>query len=168
LKLAELIDKASEFGKTAVFELAKVNRRSNRNNDRKLMARSIPVFEALVDTNLRKDRHYYFGQLGYALKDQEKSDWKKAEENFNIAIDIRGPNKPEYFYEFNRALCKVYNDSKGSISNPSDTKFQDVIVQDLSYAKKGIGNQFEDIILELDNRILMKWLKVNNINLKDL
>lgn len=43
LRLQELIDKASEFGKTVVFQLAKVNRRANREYDRKLMARSTNI-----------------------------------------------------------------------------------------------------------------------------
>jgi hypothetical protein len=169
LRLHELISRASEFGKNAVFQLAKVNRRANRTSDRDLMARSIPVFEALVEANARKDRHYYFGQLAYALKDQAAPDWKKAEENFNVAIDIRGPGQPEYFYEFNRAICKVCNSAGTGPGAAADNGTREFILQDLCYAKKGIGYQFEKLILEdLDNRPLWKWLKINGINPADI
>ena len=169
IQLKELIEKASEFGKTVVFQLAKVNRRANRNNDRNLMARSIPLLEALAENDIRKDHHYYFGQLGYALKDQAIADWVKAYENFNTAIEIRDSECPEYFYEFNRAICKVSLDSNLQISKPSETEIQELIVTDLCYAKKGIGKKFENLITEeKDNRNLKKWLQINKINFKDL
>jgi hypothetical protein len=165
LQLKELISRASEFGRNAVFQLAKVNRRSNRSTDRDLMARSIPVFEALVDSNVRKDRHYYFGQLAYALKDQNMPEWKRAEEYFNIAIDIRGSSQPEYFYEFNRAICKVSNHDSTAL----DAQSRELILQDIKYAKTGLGNQFEKLLVEdLENRQLYKWLKTNGINTQDL
>jgi hypothetical protein len=169
LQLKELINKASEFGKTAVFQLAKVNRRAYRIHDRDLMARSIPLFEALVENDVRKDRHYYFGQLAYALKDQPIADWEKAYGNFTTAIEIRDSNNPEYFYEFNRAICKVSLDANIEIAKPSDTAIQDLVVSDLAYAKKGIGNKFENLINDdVDNRNLKKWLSLNKINYQDL
>ncbi len=167
LRLPELIGRASEFGKNAVFQLAKVNRRSNRSSDRDLMARSIPIFEALVEANVRKDKHHYFGQLAYALKDQNSPDWKKAEEHFNLAIDIRGPGQPEYFYEFNRAICKVYT-TVGNSGSP-DSNVKAMILQDLGYAKRGIGQSFEKLLQEdLDNRPLWKWLQTNAISPAEL
>jgi hypothetical protein len=169
IQLKELINKASEFGKTVVFQLAKVNRRANRNHDRNLMARSIPLLEALAENDIRKDHHYYFGQLGYALKDQTKADWEKAHDSFTTAIEIRDNTCPEYFYEFNRAICKVSLDANIEKMKPSDTNIQDLIVSDLAYAKKGIGNQFENLITqEKDNRNLKKWLQINKINYQDL
>ena len=169
LKIHELVTKASEFGKNAVYQLAKVNRRSNRISDRDLMARSIPVFEALVNSNIRKDRHYYFGQLAYALKDQAIADWKRAEENFNEAIDIRGNSEKECFYEFNRAICKVSNDNNFAHAMPSDEKICEFILKDLKFARIGIGPQFEKLINEdPDNRQLSKWLEKNQIHFQDL
>lgn len=169
IQLNELIKKASEFGKTAVFQLAKVNRRAYRNHDRNLMARSIPLFEALVENDLRKDHHYYFGQLGYALKDQTIANWEKAHQNFTTAIEVRDNKDPEYFYEFNRAICQVLLDANIETLKPSDTAIQDLIVSDLSYVKRGIGNKFEDLInKEADNRNLKKWLQLNKIKYQDL
>ena len=169
IQLNQLIKKASEFGKTAVFQLAKVNRRAYRNHDRDLMARSIPLFEALVENDMRKDHHYYFGQLGYALKDQPIANWEKAYENFTTAIEIRDNNDPEYFYEFNRAICKVSLDVNIGLSQPSETAIQDLIVRDLAYAKRGIGNKFENLINEeTDNRNLKNWLSLNKIKYQDI
>lgn len=168
-QLKELIDKASGFGKTAIFQLAKVNRRANRNYDRHLMARSIPLFEALVENDIRKDHHYYFGQYGYALKDQPSANWAKAYEAFTTAIEIRDNTDPEYFYEFNRAICKVSLDTNIELAKPSDSKMQELVVSDLAYAKKGIGDKFESLISEeKDNRNLKKWLEINKINYTDL
>ncbi len=132
------------------------------------MARSIPVFTALINSNKRRDRHFYFGQLGYALKDQEVSEWKNAEENFNIAIDIRGNDKPEFFYEFNRAICRANTDNDFLISKPCSIDLQNEIMKDLNYSKRGIGNQFDDLIKNSDNRILLKWMNLNKINSTDL
>ncbi|MDQ3019137.1 MAG: hypothetical protein M3R36_00985 [Bacteroidota bacterium] len=167
LKVPELIHKASEFGKNAVFQLAKVNRRSNRTTYRWLMERSIPVFEALIDSDNRKDRHYYFGQLGFALKDKPSPDFKNAEENFNIAIELEDVSQPEYFYKFNRAICKINNYGPG-ISKPSDAELKKQILSDLSYSKNGIGNQFENLVRDIDNKILLKWMAINSINFSNL
>jgi hypothetical protein len=160
VQLGDLISRASEFGKTAVFQLAKVNRRANRNYDRNLMARSIPIFQALIEDDVRKDHHYYFGQLGYALKDQKIADWEKAAESFTTAIEIRDNSEPEYFYEFNRAICKVSLSAGDEIKN--------LILNDLSYAKRGIGNVFENLLAENDNRNLRNWLTRNQIRYEDL
>ena len=168
-KVNELINKASDFGKKVAYQLAKVNRRSNRTSDISLVERSIPVFEALVDSNKRKNRHDYFGQLAYALKDKNEADWEKAEENFNTAILIRGTSEPEYCYEFNRAICKVgiYNNAKEKM--PLDENLRELILRDLKYAKSGVGSQFERLINDdIYNRLLSIWLNENRINLQSL
>ncbi|TXI19380.1 MAG: hypothetical protein E6Q62_04310 [Nitrosomonas sp.] len=169
VQLQELIRLASDFAKTAVFQLAKVNRRSNRNTDRILMARSIPIFEVLINSNKRKDKHYYFGQLAYALKDKDDGDYENALENFNIAIDIRDNFEPEYFYEFNRAICKVQNDSNFKSGASSDVIIRNQILQDLKYSKSGLGVKLEKIIEdETDNRVLIKWFKLNSVDFNTL
>ena len=72
------------------------------------MARSIPLLEALAENDIRKDHHYYFGQLGYALKDQTQADWEKAHESFTTAIEIRDNACPEYFYELTGPYVKSH------------------------------------------------------------
>lgn len=168
LNLRELIFKASDFGKSAIFQLAKLNRRSNRNFYRNLMARSIPILETLIEVNIERARHDYYGQLAYALKDLEKPEWEKAQENFDNAINLRTNSDPEPFYEFNRAICKVRIYSKTINSETSDLNFQELVLEDLRYAKKGIGQKIETFIEEDDNRVLSNWLRKNNINLNDL
>ena len=42
----------------------------NWENNRKVMERSIPIFQSLIKNDSREDKHYYYGQLGYALKDK--------------------------------------------------------------------------------------------------
>lgn len=163
--LNDFIENSSEFGKSCAFQLAKVNRRSNRNTNRALMSRSIPVFEALINSNKRRDKHYYFGQLAYALKDQEDADYKKAEVNFDIAIDIRDSSELEYFYEFNRAICKVFNDKNFKSKAPSGDITKNQIIEDLRFSKSGLGVLLEELIKkEPENRVLMNWFKLNSID----
>ncbi|WP_373496723.1 hypothetical protein [Aquiflexum sp.] len=168
LNLRELIFKASDFGKSAIFQLAKLNRRSNRKFYRNLMARSIPVLETLIEANIERARHDYYGQLAYALKDQEKPNWEKAEENFNYAIRIRTSSDPEPFYEFNRAICTLRINSRNNNYDLLDSKLQELILEDLRYAKKGIGQKIETFIEDDDNIILFNWLRKNDISLRDL
>ena len=167
-KLPELIKGASDFCKNVVFQLAKVNRRVNRNKDSKLMARSIPIFQALIASKPRpqQEDHKYFGQLAFALKDQEESDLENIKESFreakfllDQAIEIRGKWDIEYFYEFNRAICNVHLET-----NPD----KEMILKDLKYAIPGIKYIIDELFKETDNRKLEKWLEGNNISIQKL
>ena len=166
LEIGELVKKASQFAKDAVFQIAKVNRRSNRTSDTDLMSRSIPIFKALIDSNKKNDRHYYYGQLAYALKDQNNADWENAESNFDMAINIRGSSEPEYFYEFNRAICKIV---KSESSTVAETDLFEMILQDLRFSKKGIGERFVTLVeKDIENRSLYNWIYKNKISISDL
>lgn len=167
-ELPELIKGASDFCKKVVFQLAKVNRRSNRNKDPKLMARSIPILQALIDSKPQpqQEDHKYFGQLAFALKDQEKADPESIKDSFtkarsllDQAIEIRGKWDIEYYYEFNRAICNVHLES-----NPN----REAILKDLNYAMPGIRYILNELFKETDNRKLEKWLEDNSINIQEL
>ena len=71
---------------------------------------SIPVFRALISSD-KGDRFYQnHGQLGFALKDKSKPNWKEAEEELTKAIEIRDRIGDIGFglYEFNRAICRIH------------------------------------------------------------
>ena len=165
--LTQLIKGTSDFGKNVVFQLAKVNRRSNRQRDPQLMARSIPIFQALVDSKLRpqQEDHKYFGQLAYALKDQDEREadkiesFKKAKALLDQAIEIRDIYDTEYFYEFNRAICTVHIETAPN---------KEQIIKDLSYAIPGIRLQLDELWKEIDNRKLKRWIEENEINIHQL
>lgn len=164
----ELIKTITDFSKNVVFQIAKVNRRLNRNRNPELMSRSIPIFQALVDSKPRPqmEDHKYFGQLAFALKDREESDlakinesFKKARELLNRAIELRDMYEVEYFYEFNRAICNVHLET-----NPDKAS----ILNDLKYALPGIRYQLDELFKDTTNRKLKKWLKDNNIKIEEI
>ena len=81
----------------------------NHNYKRGLIERTIPIFQALVDSEHGKKRHRFYAQLGYALKDQETPNWDDAEGQLDQAIKYwidENPNSdlPPY-YCFNWILC---------------------------------------------------------------
>jgi hypothetical protein len=47
------------------------------------MERTIPILQALIEVD--KHKHYYYGQLAYALKDRLRPDFGAAKENFDRA-----------------------------------------------------------------------------------
>jgi hypothetical protein len=82
----------------------------------KLMVRTIPVFEALIEASKHlneKEFDQTYAELGFALKDKEPPDYKQAQENINKAIQIRGsdwkPDMGQYkaYYELNLAQCMI-------------------------------------------------------------
>jgi hypothetical protein len=112
-----------------------VNRASNWRGDaaqKAQMERSIPIFRALIACDHENRYHRNHGQLGYALKDQRKPDYRGAEEELGIAIQIRGDQGWPY-YEANRALCRIVLDAANSPS-PSSESVKSAIAADLAVA----------------------------------
>lgn len=165
LKLDELIMKSSNFGKSAAFQLAKVNRRSNRINEKELMARSIPVFEALISIEESAYYHSYYGQLAFALKDKKSPNWAEAEKNFNTAIKVRRKAEKEPFYEFNRAICKIMGDSNFKSERPSEEQTRKMILKDVINSKLELSDQLDTILDEPDNKVLLQWFEINALDI---
>ena len=83
-------------------------------------ARSLPVFQALVEADSEEGLHRNRGQYALALmarkKDAEgaKADWKRALDLLNDAIRIREQShEPNWHqYEFARAVCRIHLDEQ--------------------------------------------------------
>jgi hypothetical protein len=92
-----------------VFDRARELRRTTWETDKARMARTIPIFRALIKFDPGEYYHRPRGQLGFALKDQEQPQWRHAEEQLTAAIRIREKRNKTGFriYEFNRALCRI-------------------------------------------------------------
>jgi len=88
VKLGNAIQRASEPVRHTIFLLAQQVRASNWATDKSLMGRAIPVLQTLIDVDPHK--HYYFGQLAFALKDRIEPDWKAAKAHFDRAIELLG------------------------------------------------------------------------------
>jgi hypothetical protein len=164
-QLFEAIKQASPLTRTSIFEMARSVRKRNWNVDKKLMAVTIPVFKALIQCDPDEHDHQPHGQLGFALKDLPRPDYKEAEALLSKAIDIRGaPNEEGYlFYEFNRAICTI-------MQNPDFT--QGKATAD-SATREKIMADLRTSVSELEPlrppvKEIAEWMKLNQITFADL
>jgi hypothetical protein len=166
-KFKEVISKTSDLTRHTIFLLAQQTRSDSWENNVGLMEKTIPIFEALIESDKRQEKHYYFGQLGYALKDKGAPDYQRALDCFNSAIDLRGSaNENGWFlYEFNRAICIVSLDERFSKNEISIEKTKRAIVNDLAIVKRGYGDDFYNIVKQPLNRKLAKWIQLNKVKI---
>jgi hypothetical protein len=133
--------------------------------DKEGIRRTIPVFRALAES--QKDNHRYYGQLGFALKDQSPPDCRGAEEALTQAITLRGPERRWLLYEANRAFCWIMlDDASSNKKQPSSPDVQNKIRADLvavaSVLSEELGwNFFED-------ETVADWMKRNGIKFEEL
>jgi hypothetical protein len=83
------------------------NHRQHWEKDKEPMERSLLIFQALVKTDEAETVHWWYGSLGYCLKDKRNPDYAEAAERLDTAIKIRGPETRSGAYEFNRAFCNI-------------------------------------------------------------
>jgi hypothetical protein len=159
-KLSNAVQRASELARHTIFLLAQQVRKNNWATDKSLMERAIPVLQALIDVDPHK--HYYFGQLAYALKDRIKPDWHAAKAHFDRAIDLLGNSEAGSwpFYEFNRAVCSINLDANFADGKPSDAASRKAIAQDLRTARRGLGD-FGEMLEQPYNVDVRKWQQLN-------
>lgn len=89
------------------------------------MSRTIPIFQALIDThketedaiNSGEPIDRYYGELGYALKDQETPDWEQAKYNLEKAIEARRYPTNIKWYEFNLIRCLIKLESQNNVDH---------------------------------------------------
>jgi hypothetical protein len=161
-KLSNAIQRAGELARHTMFLLAQQVRQNNWETNKPLMERAIPVLEALIAVDPHK--HYYFGQLAFALKDSIKPDWQAAKGHFDRAIDLRGNivGGSEPWYDFNRALCCIKLDAKFADGKPSDPAIRKAILRDLGQAQLGLGD-LGGILDQPWNIHVRRWLELNNV-----
>lgn len=159
-KLRNAVKRSSDITQDTIFLLARAVRASNWQSNTLLMERSIPVLQALTEVDPYK--HYYFGQLGYALKDQSKPDWRAAMENLAKAIELCGDSDPYTlnFYLFNRAICSIHLDENFALDKPSAAAVRKSILNDLRTLQRD-PRWFNDMLEQPHNLKLRKWLQLN-------
>ncbi|SRR6187397_761342 len=165
-KLQIAVSKSSEMARHTIYLLALQTRRSNWYANKDLMERAIPVFEALIKSDPRKDKHYYYGQLAYSLKDKRNPDCNKAKKYLDIAIEmVGGPGYDfaYYYYSFNRALCIIKTDPEFLKGIKSSPEIKKMVLRDLKAAKSGFKSEFEEMIRQVSNTSIINWLQINNI-----
>ncbi|MBE0659530.1 MAG: hypothetical protein IH602_17685 [Bryobacteraceae bacterium] len=163
-KLTAAIAQATSNAKHFIFERARENRSRNwqSSSSKTAMERSIPIFRALIKAGGDSPiAHRYYGQLGFALKDQVNPDWKAAEEALTTAIRLRGPAQDfgYQYYELNRAICRIMLDEGFKQDKPSDPSVKALILADLRAAYQ-VG--LADIVL--GEQMPAKWLQLNSIS----
>jgi tetratricopeptide (TPR) repeat protein len=112
-------------------------RRTRHNNwecNKKRMARTMPIFRALIELDKEQEHHRSHAQLGYCYKDHRQPDYAKALEHLDKAIEIRKKRRicGWTIYEFNRALCRIELTLQSS--GPSPAHLQNAILEDLQCA----------------------------------
>jgi len=130
------------------------------------MESTIPIFRGLIENDIDNRYHMNHGQLGFALKDMIKPEWKEAHKELSTAIDLRGPwsEKGWLFYEFNRAICKIELDDAFRQDIPSDAETRLEILADLDAAAHA-----DDLIEKLkSDHTISKWAMINKIDLDKL
>jgi len=164
-QLNDAIKYASRPVRIQIFNQAENIRRDNWRSDKTKMGLTVPIFKALIESDIQDQFHRNHAQLGFALKDQQKPEWSKAEAELTRAIEIRDSLKENgwLIYEFNRAICRINQDDGFLNGKASTTENKDKILSDLRAAakselKKRIQN---DISIE-------KWMTLNQITSKDL
>lgn len=161
MEIKDIIAKASPIARFTIFTQASKTRRETWNIEKKIMEKTIPIFRALIET-ASEQNHQYYGQLGYALKDQESPDWANAEDILSKAISIRGDKKyfGWTFYEFNRAICKIQKDENFQKGKESSIMVKNSIIEDLNAGKNEIFNFNKKISTD---KIIQAWLALNKV-----
>jgi len=170
VELEAAIKAASPEARSHIFYRAQYQRWRNWQNDftKPIMERTIPVFRALVASDVENEYHANYGELGYALKDQRQPDWEGAEQALSRAISIRGEKagakEPAYYYyEINRAICRIMRDQAFHHEKPTAKEAQSAIAADI---KAGIQDYWVRSWAK-DYPAIAKWLKINKLDLGD-
>lgn len=159
-KLTTAIQRASEITRNTIYLLAQRVRSKNWFRDKSLMERSIPILEALISVDQHK--HYYYGQLGYALKDSIKPKFDMAKPNFDKALDLLGDDDAftSGYYAFNRAICLINLDASYTAGKASPPAARKAVVRDLRNARRSFDD-FADMLEQPFNVDIRKWLELN-------
>jgi hypothetical protein len=166
-ELNDAVTKASPAIRVQIFNQAQAQRMANWRDRENLpkMERTIPVFRALIaaDQERKFDRNH--AQLGYALKDKEPPEWAEAERELSDAITIRGQTsiKGMYYYEFNRAFCRIMQDPDFRQGKKSNAESLNRILDDLrAVARIGLT-----AIIRGDPDV-QRFLTTNELSMTDL
>jgi hypothetical protein len=92
-----------------IFNQAEHVRNVYMNDDKPLMALTIPVFLALIAADTDDKYHRNHGSLGWALKDKLPQEWRDARAELTKAMAIRDKLSITGWrlYEANRAVCSI-------------------------------------------------------------
>lgn len=159
-RLQLAVERAARQVRDAVFSLASQMRRETWATDKRLMERTIPVFEALVRADPKW--HASHGQLGYALVDKLEPDWQRAQQSLNRAVDLRGDAVGEgRYYNYGRARCAVALDGSSAEGKPTQGAARDAVLEVIKRARRDLDIEWDRVIEAPDSADLRAWLRLN-------
>jgi hypothetical protein len=162
------IEEASPDWLVQIYRRAEEQRHETWRTDKAAMARTIPVFRALIALD-KKERFYrHFGSLAFALKDSAQPNYKAAVRLLTKTIRIRGveDNAGLAMYEWNRAVCRIRLDPEFAAGRPSDSKRTQLIADDLRIGYGQLPAEFfAQDSPDPDSAAVGRWLALNNITL---
>lgn len=163
-ELQETLKAASPDMKVQAFIRANEVRLKNWRSNKPLMERTIPIFQALIQSDSEGKFHRNYGELGAALKDKVEPEWEEALAHLDQAIAIRNAHGKQGYlwYELNRAIVKIHLDANFLQGHPSSPEMFESILKDLLAA-----NQFKSLsslVAEEPNHAITQWMNLNRIS----
>lgn len=158
-KMAAAIERANRQVRGFVFQMAYEFRQENWRADKRLMERSIPVFEALTRSDATW--HAPWGQLGYALVDKVGPDWARAKECLDRAVNLRGDSNEGRYYNLNRARCAVQLDAAFAGGQPAAGVPRNAVLEIVKEARRELDADWEELIKAPEAEPLRRWLALN-------
>jgi hypothetical protein len=149
-----------------VYARTSGHRASTWRVDKDRMARAIPVLRALIAADVDNQYYAYYGELGFALKDSVPPGWEEAEAALSTAIAMRDGQGVEgyWWYEFNRALCRIALDPAAASGAPTAEPRRSEILADLRTARR--NDRIRNLRL-IENQC-EAWLARNGVDPADL
>ncbi len=160
-RLRTALVRAGRHVRDAVFHMASNVRRENWVDDKLRMARTIPIFKALIEAEPKW--HALYGQLGFALKDQLTPDWAGALTALTRAVELRGDHLEDgtRFYNWSRAECMIHLDPAFEKGDPADATTRSAVHDALRKARREVD--WDEAIASPLSDDLRRWLKLNPI-----
>ena len=161
-RLGAAVERAGRQVRETLYQMASEMRREHWYADKRLMERSIPIFEAL--TRCHPDWHSPWGQLGYALADKVVPDWRRAKECLDRAVSLRGDGvRDGYFYNYNRARCAVQLDPNFGKQprQPADAATREAVLEVLRLVRRELDPDWENALRWPTSEPLREWLTLN-------
>ena len=157
--------KQAELGdRKRIYKLAsEFRRKAKQLGEPAQVDRSIPIFEALVESE--PQNHQYYAELAFAYKDSESSDWVQVIQYLDRAIALRGNEQRAntWNYELSRAITRIQAAYSTTGTYDFDPAVHERIIADLLsvaeiYNLENILKAASDEMLPLP---VMNWMQHN-------
>jgi len=165
LDMIDAVKRASSTARMRIYLQAEQYRKPAAEDTNE---RSLPVFQALVETDSEGVFHRNRGQYALALMGRKKDpnkpgeDWSNALALLNDAIRIRElSDEPGWRqYEFARAVCRIKLDQNFNKGQASDAQLAQSILDDLDMATDAAVPKVTKDLIDKD-KVVNAWVNLN-------